>query len=170
MGELLFCVCAQVFFRRRVLWFVVCKARGGHFFCAYVCLCVGGERFVWFSVIYHNVGLQHCALQALIVTGRLGSLWVLLLSTRGFRRPLMWTTDIKHPRRISARQHKLLWPAGWGHVGRDHPSAGVLIQPLMPPSICPVEMEKQLLQTLTSDLDEMCKKGFLTQKINEVSR
>lgn len=76
------------------LWF----AQAERHFCAHMSVYVWEERVcvilcVWWFIC-HNVGLQHCALQVLIVTARLDSLWVMLLSIRP------WC-------RISVTQYKL---------------------------------------------------------------
>lgn len=99
----------------RTLWLPVCDLqRQTGIFCAHTSVYVWEEKGLCDSlrlVICLNVGLQHCALQGLIVTARLDSLWVMLLSIRPWCRP--------QPCRLNTSFFRAV---EWGHVWRAHPA------------------------------------------------
>lgn len=164
--------------------FVICKARGAPFvcICAFVCgrreVCPG-LRVWWFT--YHNVGLKHCALLALVLTGRLGgklSLWGLSLPTQDCRWPMVSTTDSRHPH--SALDNTTSFEQQGGLAFRKI-ILQLEVEDLMPAScICPAEMylkkygilanTRALFCCCPSPLTLMrCAKRVLPQKINKVS-
>lgn len=69
------------------------------------------------------------------------SLQGLSLPAQDCRWPLMSTTDMHHPHRVSARQHNLPLSSRVGSCAWDDvPWARELVQHLLPESICPAEI------------------------------